>query len=121
MDRLREFLDDLKKLALTKGNFLGLLNVLIGRRITLPDTTPMSSGITWRELAALLKRVRWDKEAVRDLGLDPAHLPPRDRFKYWYSAIAQAGVDSAKATRAGDELAQLLAAKGYTVSPAPRG
>ena len=121
MDRLREFLDDLKKRALAKGNFLGLLNVLIGRRITLADGTPISSGITWRELAALLKRIRWDKAAVRDLGIHAATLPPRDRFKFWYSAIAQAGVDSEKATRAGDEFAQLLATKGYTIGPAPRG
>ena len=29
---------------------------------------------TWRELAALLKKVRWDKEAVERLGLEPLRL-----------------------------------------------
>ena len=121
MDRLRDFLDELKRHALATGNFLGLLNVLIGRRLTAPDGTELSAGITWRFLAAYLKQVRWDKDAVRDLGLDPANLPPRDRFKYWYSAIAQAGVDSEKATRAGDEVAKQLTKLGYKVGPAPRG
>lgn len=120
MDRLREFLDEQKKHPSAAGNFLGLLNVLIGRRITAADGTPVSAGITWRALAALLKQVRWEKEAVRDLGLDPAALPPRDRLKYWYTAIAQAGVDSNKATHAGDKLAQKLTALGYTVGPAPK-
>jgi hypothetical protein len=119
MDRLRDFLDELKKRAVAKGNFLGLLNVLIGRNLAMPDGSPLSSGITWRELAALLKRVRWDKAAVRDLGLDPAQLPPRDRVKYWYTAIARAGVDSDRAMAAGDDLAQRLASRGYAVGPAP--
>ena len=120
MDRLRDFLDELKKRALARGNFLGLLNVLIGRRITSSDGTLLSSGITWRELAALLKQVRWDKAAVRDLGIDPARLPPRDRLKYWYSAIARAGVDSDRATEAGDKLAQKVERLGYQIGAAPQ-
>src|SRR6516165_3957970 len=104
MDRLRGFLIELKKHGRTQGQFLGLLNVLIGRHITAADGSPISTGVTWRALAALLKQVRWNKESVQDLGIDPAQLPPRDRFKYWYSAIAQAGVDSERATQAGDEL-----------------
>jgi hypothetical protein len=120
MDRLRDFLDALKEQALAAGNFLGLLHVLIGRRIVAPDDTLLSAGISWRELAGLLKQVRWDKEAVREVGLDPANLPPRDRLKYWYTAIAQAGVGSDKATRAGDDFAKRLAKLGYKVSPAPR-
>ncbi|HXG08642.1 MAG TPA: hypothetical protein VNK04_02540 [Gemmataceae bacterium] len=119
MDRLREFLEDIKQNDRARGNFLGLLNVVIGRRICLPDGTLVSNGVTWRELAALLKKLRWDKEVVRELGLDPAALPPRDRQRYWYSAIAQAQVDSPKATAAGNRLAAELKAIGYQIGPPP--
>src|SRR5262249_33604764 len=94
MDGLREFLDDLKQQGSAQGNLLGVLNVLIGRRITTADGTVLSNGLTWRELAELLKRVRWDREAVRELGLDPDRLAPRDRERFWYQAIAQANVSS---------------------------
>jgi hypothetical protein len=120
MDRLREFLEAVRRQGATQGNFRGLLHVLIGRRITLADGTAVSGGMNWREAAALLKRVRWDREAVRDLGLDPAALPPRDRQRYWYSAISQAGVDSAAAREAGDRLVEPLRALGYEIGPAPR-
>jgi hypothetical protein len=119
MDRLRDLLNALKTQGKAKGNFLGLLNVFIGRQIQAEDDTPVSQGLTWRELAALLKRVRWEKEAARELGLDPANLPPRDRQKFWYTAIAQADVGSPKASKAGDEMARKLASLGYKVGPAP--
>ncbi len=119
MDGVREFLDELKGQGPAQGNFLGVLNVLIGRRITTKDGGLISAGLTWRELAALLKKVRWDKDATGDLGLDPGRLPPRDRERYWYAVITQAQVDSEAATRAGDRLAAALAKKGYTVGPAP--
>jgi hypothetical protein len=67
----------------------------------------------------LLKRMRWDKDAVRELGLDPAALPPRDRQRFWYTAIAQARVDSAEASAAADQLAALVQPLGYVISPAP--
>jgi hypothetical protein len=121
MDRLRDVLLEIKKHGWASGQFLGLLNLLIGRRITASDGVEISSGVTWRILAAYLKQVRWGKEAVRELGLDPAALPPRDRAKYWYAAITQAKVDSAEATRAGDKLAERLTAQGYTIGPAPQG
>jgi hypothetical protein len=120
MDRLRGFLIELKKHRRAQGQFLGLLNVLVGRQITAADGCLISTGVTWRALAALLKQVRWDKHAVRDLGIDPAQLPPRDRVKYWYTAIALAGIDSEQATQAGDELAQRMAQYGYRIGPAPR-
>jgi hypothetical protein len=121
MDRLREYLEDVKQHGHAQGNFLGLLHVTIGRRIALADGTLVSAGCTWRELAALLKKVRWEREAVVELGLDPASLPPRDRQRYWYSAIAQAHVDSPKATQAGNDFAKKLEAAGYQVGPAPGG
>jgi hypothetical protein len=61
MDPLREFLKAVHERGVARGNFLGLLHVMIGRRVTLPDGTPVSAGLTWRELAALLKKVRWDR------------------------------------------------------------
>ncbi len=119
MDLLREFLGDLKRHGYARGNFLGMLNVLIGRQIRAADGTLISSGLTWRELADLLKKTRWNREVVRELGLDPAALPPRNRQRYWYQAIAQVRVDSAQATAAGDSLAQVLRSAAYLVSAAP--
>jgi hypothetical protein len=119
MDRLHEFLEAVRRHGVAQGNLRGLFHVLIGRRISLPDGTVVSGGKTWRELAGVLKKERWDREAVRDLGLDPAKLPPRDREKFWYTAIAQAGVAAPAASAAGDQLAAVLLPLGYVVGPAP--
>src|SRR5947209_5462851 len=119
MDVLREFLDDLKRQGLAQGHFLGLLHILIGRRIEKADGTLIANGVSWRDLSALLKKVRWDKSAVADLGLTPAALPPRDRQRYWYMAISQARVDSEPAIRAGDLLAERLRQAGYQVGTPP--
>ncbi len=119
MDRVRQFLSDVKQRGLAGGKFLGLLNVMIGRRVALADGTPVSAGLTYRELAAQLKRVRWEPDSVTELGIDPKSLPPRDRERYWYQAIVQARVDSPQATAAGDALAQDLRGAGYDVGPAP--
>jgi hypothetical protein len=123
MDVLREFVNDLKRQGYVQGKFLGMLNVLIGRQIFNADGNLLSNGLTWRELADLLKRVRWPREAVRELGLDPAALAPRDRQRYWYQAIAKAQVDSGPATAAGEHFADMLRAAGYRVGagPATRG
>jgi hypothetical protein len=119
MDVLCEFLTDLQRHSYARGNFLGLLNVLIGRQICAADGSIISKGLTWRELADLLRRARWDREAARQLGLDPAALPPRNRQRFWFAAIAQAGVDSARATEAGNRLAEILRSAGYDVGPPP--
>jgi hypothetical protein len=119
MDRLREFLEAVRKHGTATGHFRGFLHLLIGRRISLADGTVVSRGLTWRELAALLKKLRWDREAVRELGLDPASLPPRDREKFWYVAISRAGVVSPEASASADELVEPLAALGYAVGPSP--
>ena len=122
MDALVTLLDELKKSGQTEGNFRGLLHVLIGRVITRTgEKVVLSKGITWREMAAWLKKVRWDPEEVRDLGLEPDSLPPRDRQRYWYSAIMHAKVDSASAIAAGDRFAVVLRSLGYEVGPAPHG
>jgi hypothetical protein len=119
MDRLSQVLESVRRMDERAPNLLGLLHVLIGRRITTPGGEVVSAGLTWREAAALLKRVRWDKDAVRQLGLEPKLLPPRDRARFWYSAIARAQVDSAAARRAGNQLAKQLHQAGYQVSPDP--
>jgi hypothetical protein len=119
MERLRELLELLRKKGIAAGNFLGLLHVLIGRRVMLEDGQLISAGVTWRELAGLLKRVRWDPEAVREIGLNPTDLPVRDRQRYWYSAIAQAGVGRPEAVARGDQLAAAMQNLGYIVTPAP--
>ena len=119
MDQLREFLEAVREQQTVKGRFRGLLHLLIGRRLSLPDGTTVSAGMTWRDLAALLKKQRWDREDVRELGLDPADLPPRDREKFWYLAIARAGVVSPEASTEADALTEPLRALGYEVGPAP--
>jgi hypothetical protein len=119
MDGVQTFLDELRRHGLAEGNFLGLLHILIGRRIARIDGTVISPGLTWRALADQLKSLRWNKDAVLEVGMDPADLPPRDRQRFWYTAIAHAKVDSPEAAAAGDRLAILLKPLGYVVSPAP--
>lgn len=118
MDGVRELLEEIQKGNKARGNFLGLLHVLIGRRISKADAV-LSTGQTWREVSNLLKNVRWDPEAARELGVDPDTLPPRDRQRYWYSAIALAQLSSDVAFKAGDKFAATLTKMGYVVGPAP--
>lgn len=119
MDRLRELLNLLKEENLAEGHFLGLLHILIGRRVTLADGTVVSAGVSWRDLSTLLKRVRWDRTAVRELGINPAELPPRDRVRFWYVAISRAGVDSPTALEAAGRFIEVLQRVGYHVGPPP--
>jgi hypothetical protein len=119
MDGVQSFLDELRQRRLVEGNFLGLIHILIGRRITKVDGGVISPGLTWRQLADILKSMRWPKDAVREIGLNPADLPPRDRQRFWYTAIAQAKVDSAEAVAAGDRLAELIKPLGFVVGSAP--
>ena len=119
MDQLRDFLEAVRRHSAGRVPLRGLLHVLIGRRIARADGTAVSAGLSWREVAALLKQLRWDTEMVRELGLNPAELPVRDRDRFWYAAIARAGVDTAQALAEADRLAQLLTSLGYVVGPAP--
>jgi hypothetical protein len=119
MDALFEFLDFVRRSGYAQNNLLGLLHILIGRRLEKADGTLVSLGVTWRTAARLLKKVRWDPEAVRQVGLEPASLPPRDRERYWYSAVQHAHVDSDKAVQAAEKLAAALRDNGYCVSPPP--
>jgi hypothetical protein len=115
MDRLNGFLSNLKAKKLAQGNFLGLLHVLIGRSIADVDGNLISKGLTWRELAGLLQKIRWDRDAVKELGIDPDELPPRDRTRFWFLAFARAGLDSPKAAEAGKRMSKVLEQSGYLV------
>jgi hypothetical protein len=116
MDALTSLLDDLKKSGAAQGNFLGFLQVVIGRRIAQKKGGKVvSAGVTWRDLANRLQKVRWPADAVRELGLDPESLPPRDRERYWYSAITRAQVHTDEAKQAGDRFVAVLKKRGFEV------
>ena len=119
MDSLRELLEAVRGKDLARGHFRGFLHILVGRRVTRADGSVVSSGMTWRDLAALFKRLRWDVEFVRELGIDPAALPPRDRQRFWYTAISRGGIDTPEASADADQLIKPLADLGFIVGPAP--
>lgn len=119
MDALQAFLEELKQLKVSDQHFLGMLHILVGRKVTREDGTPVSGGMTWRELAALLKKARWNKESAKNLGLELENFAPRDRERFWYMAIARAHVDSKEAREDAQQLAKLLLEHGYTIGPAP--
>lgn len=119
MDGIRELLETIRDRGLAIGNLRGLLHIIIGRKITKSDGTVVSTGLTWREVAALLKLLRFDKDLVREFGADPEELAPRDRQRFWYSAIALAKVDSVEALAQAQRLAEKLRDQGYIIGPAP--
>ena len=119
MDALKGFFEDVKKHKHAKGSFLGFLHLMIGRRISRPDGTLISAGLSWRDLANWLRKLRWDIDDVLELGLDPDKLAPKDRERLWYTAIARAGVDTEKAAQAADRLAEVLRKLQYDVSERP--
>jgi hypothetical protein len=120
MDALPRLVDQIKRGGWAQQHFLGLLHVLVGRRITrLADDVVVSTGVSWRDLTAILKKVRWDPDAVQELGLDPKELPPRDRARFWYIALTKADLNSSKAVEAGDRFVQILRQHGYEAGPAP--
>lgn len=119
MDGIREFLETVRQHDLVRGHLRGLFHIAIGRRITRADGHVLSSGLTWRQLAAVLKTMRLDKDLVAEIGADPETLAPRDRERFWYSAIALARVDSAEARAEADRLAAKVKPLGYVVGPPP--
>ena len=115
MDELRDFLEAVKSSGVAAGHLRGLLHLLVGRRLCRLDGAQVSAGVSWRVAAAQLKLVRWDRDAVRELGIDPSELAPRDREKYWYIAITRADLGSAAAREDATKLAALLGELGYAV------
>ena len=121
MDRLQEFLERVRDHGLAVGKFRGILHVAIGRTVKVDDGTVISTGTTWRLLSHLLKAAKFDKELVRQLNVDPDEISPRDRERFWYSAIALARPDSTEAIAEAEVLIPLLAPLGYSVGPLPSG
>jgi hypothetical protein len=119
MEGLREFLEKVRQAHLVRGHFRALMHIAIGRRISRADGTVLSTGATWRQVSELLRIIRWDKELVREVGLNPDDLPPRDRQRYWYAAIIAARVDTTEARALGDAYARLVAPLGFVIGPAP--
>jgi hypothetical protein len=119
MDSIRELLEAARTNGLAAGRFRGLLHIAIGRTVTTADGTKVSSGVTWRALAALLKALRYDPELGREVGADPDTLSPRDRERYWYAVIAMARVDGAEARAEAEQLIAPLKAAGFVVAPPP--
>ena len=121
MDGIRDLLEAARTNGLIAGRFRGLLHIAIGRTISKPDGTKLSSGLTWREVAATLKMLRFDTELGREVGADPDTLSPRDRERYWYAVIAMARVDGPEAVAEAEKLVAPLKELGYVVAPPPGG
>jgi hypothetical protein len=119
MDAVTELLETIRAKNLAHGSFRGFLHVLIGRRVSGPAGELVSSGMTFRDVAALLKKLRWEPNDVKELGIDPDSLPPRDRQRYWFMAICQAHVDGEAASVEAERFTSALQAVGYKVGPAP--
>lgn len=119
MDGLREFLERVRQSQLVRGYMRAILHIAIGRRISRTDGTTLSTGVTWRQLSELLRVIRWDKDLVRELGLNPDDLPPRDRQRYWYAAIVAANVNTMEVRESADRYAALVEPLGFVIGPAP--
>jgi hypothetical protein len=121
MDGIRDLLEAARANGLVTGRFRGLLHIAIGRTVTKPDGTKLSAGLTWREVATLLKNLRFDPELGRELGADPDTLSPRDRERYWYAVIGMARVDGPEALAEAEKLSAPLKDLGFVIAPPPGG
>jgi len=121
MDAIRDFLNTVRQAHLVEGHFLGLLHVLVGRKITRTDGSVVSTGLTWRQTASYLRQLRFDPQLAREVNVDPEAVNIRDRDRFWYAVIAQAQLDSPTAVAEADKLAPLLQQHGYIVGPPPPG
>ncbi len=119
MDEIRILLELIENNHFAQNRLPGVFHALIGRRISKTDGTVLSTGLTWRQLAGVLKIAKFDKKLVAELGADPDELAPRDREKMWYLAISLARVDSVTAITQADQLIPLLKPLGYIVGPSP--
>ena len=119
MEKLPEFLELLRRHNLVVGRLRGLFHLVIGRKITAKDGTLISAGVTWRELSNILKDLRFDRELVTEVGAIPEDLSPRDRQRFWYSAIALSRPDSIEARTDAEKLIAAITPLGYVVGPAP--
>lgn len=119
MDEIKVLLEMIEEQNLARGRLAGVFHILIGRRISKADGTVISTGLTWRQLAGILKVAKFDKNLVAELGADPDELAPRDREKMWYLAVGLAKVDSVAAIAHADHLVPVLKQYGYIIGPSP--
>jgi len=84
-----------------------------------PSLVP--GGETTIKAVTALRRPWLFFDLVREIGLNPDDLPPRDRQRYWYAAIVAARVDAFDVRALGDAYAKLVAPLGFIVGPAPGG
>lgn len=119
MDQIQDVLELIRLKGLAKGRLRGVFHIAIGRTLARPDGDVISNGVTWRMLASILRDLRFDPEIVRELDVDPETLAPRDRFKFWYTAIGFAKVDSPAAFAEAEKLAAALKPLGVIVGPPP--
>jgi hypothetical protein len=115
MQAVQTWLEHIKDHAVWHGRFRGLLHILIGRKLIGLRGEVISSGITWRQLAEILRVIRWEKDAVKELGIEPSTLPPRDRVRFWYLAIQAAHVELPEAREQAESLRKDLLILGYQV------
>ena len=121
MDGIRAFFEAVKAHGLVAGRLRGLFHIAIGRRIITTDGVIVSNGITWRDLATLLKDLRFDKNLAAEVGADPDELSPRDRQRFWYSVISIAGVNGPQAMKEAEQIIAKVGPLGYVIGPAPSG
>jgi hypothetical protein len=121
MDRVEDCLERVRSAGIVAGRLRGFLHIFIGRSVKADDGTVVSAGMTWRALSHYLKTTKFDKDLVREFGADPDEISPRDRERFWYSAIALARPDSQEALAQAEALVPLFAKLGFVVGPAPAG
>jgi hypothetical protein len=114
MDGVQQVLEMIRSQKLARGRLRGLFQLFIGHKLATADGTVISTGLTWRQLARALKEARFEKDLVSEVGADPETLSPRDRERFWYSAIAM-GLAAGDATPQMDQLLKVLKPMGVRV------
>lgn len=119
MEKLGHFVRLLEDRQLLAGRLRGTFHLLVGRKISDASGAAVSTGATWREVAALFKELAIDPKLMHEVGLNPATNSPRDRRRAWYSTIGAAQPDSVTARTEAEALIPALEPLGYRFGPAP--
>jgi beta-phosphoglucomutase-like phosphatase (HAD superfamily) len=115
MDGVVQLLELARQQGWQRTHLRGLWHLAIGRALHDAQGRLLSPGSTWRELANILKQLKYDRDLVLTLGLDPESLLAKDRDKFWYYAIAATKLDTPEARQQADELKAQLAPLGIIV------